>query len=67
MARQTQREREMLNEHGSTTRLENPKAQDLWSRDKFRHRKASGAGKGSSYRGNDEKVRKGLDKIDWSI
>lgn len=67
MHTQTDRERRLLNEHGSTMRLENPRAQDIWDRDKFRHRKATSPGKGHGYRGNDEAVRKGLESIDWSI
>ena len=65
--KQTDRERKLINDHGSTMKLENPRAQDIWDKDKFRHRKATSSGKGSSYRGNDEAVRKGLENINWSV
>ena len=64
---QTKKEIDKINKQASQMKLENASAQNLLDRDRFRHSRTTGAGKGGTYRGDAGKVRKNLVKIDWSI
>lgn len=66
MAKQTRKEIDRLNNQGSQMRLKSNAAQELLDRDRHRHSRTTGSGKGATYRGDEDKIRKNLSKIDWS-